>query len=347
MSGKKISKQEIINNIKREQLAQKAMRLATETANIHSLNNVIICYQNSLRSYLSDLNEMKQAMMGIAMDDDRTHKLKKDIEDIIDQIEIKLSVTMMGDICSEYEDFVDSLSGFLKIIPSRIRVIAKEYDKVIKRQNKMKGYGEIVDRKIACIIEKQDEALQEVKNREEIEITKEYSDNCEKMEREYVREAIVESMKELGCEVIATKRDEETNERSEHLFSYDNGTAIHMIECDDQITMEVVGIGESDAYATDEEENVIRDAMLTFESTYDEMSRRLALKGIAPKDGSEVRIAPEKIFVRIQSLEDMDLCDDNASDSDQKRKLNNVQKKMWDEALLRRRREAKNKLRNQ
>lgn len=149
MSGKKISRQEIINNIKREQLAQKAMRLATETANIHSLKNVIICYQNSLRSYLSDLNEMKQAMMGIAMDDDRTHKLKKDIEDIIDQIEIKLSVTMMGDICSEYEDFVDSLSGFLKIIPSRIRAIAKEYDKAIKRQNKMKGYGEIVDRKIA------------------------------------------------------------------------------------------------------------------------------------------------------------------------------------------------------
>lgn len=139
---------------------------------------------------------------------------------------------------------------------------------------------------------------------ERIRIEAEHLASQEKLIVQREMEAVME---ELGYQVVATK---ETVRKSgavirEHVFGYNEGTAIDIIEANGQITMEVVGIDHADREPSEEEKEYLEEEMESFCSLHKDIEDKLRARGVVMKARFQMN-PPSKIYAQTININEYD-----------------------------------------
>lgn len=128
-----------------------------------------------------------------------------------------------------------------------------------------------------------------------------------KREQEIIAEAIDEAMEELGYDLIASKateKDEAVYVQAQ-VFSFTDGVGVQVVETEDRISMEIVGIGTNNRRPTEHECAYLESKMGDFCDTYEKLEEKLKEKGIV-KANTIHRLPPDKKYARILNVENFE-----------------------------------------
>ncbi len=132
--------------------------------------------------------------------------------------------------------------------------------------------------------------------------------NAEQAEKEYIKKALDEAMREIGYEMVGDRVvSRKSGRRIRHeLYSMADGTAVDVTWAEDgQITMELGGIDHTDREPDAEESAQLVEDMKSFCRDYDALAERLALKGVKTQ---KIRICPpEAEYAQIFNANDYNL----------------------------------------
>ena len=296
MSGIKISIQEI-NRVKREQLALKAQRKAREEARKREQSICMECGQDALRAYIEELKSVIADMKQFTVKDRERQQLTEQLEKLMVQARGVLDYVIFDDDEKAMEEYI----GNIRQCNTKLRDELKRSYKAVSRWEHKQ---EKADKKEARILEIQKQEQKKLEQKQEM-LQIEEQNNCrnvlEEYEREYIHESIEEAMEEIGCELLGIK-ESETVAKQEEVFSYQEGVAIHVIEQNCQITMEVVATDTVCREPSEAERELVQTKMFEFEEQYTRIQEILNRKGISPKSGSEMILPPSKAMVRIENI---------------------------------------------
>lgn len=125
----------------------------------------------------------------------------------------------------------------------------------------------------------------------------------QKKEQEIVAKAIDEALEEMGYEMVASMTPKVATDKhvQAHVYEFDEGVGIQVLEANGQVSMEVVGIGTNNRFPTEREKEYLEGQMERFCDAYDTLNEKLAAKGIVK--AAEVRHnRPDKQFARILNV---------------------------------------------
>lgn len=152
------------------------------------------------------------------------------------------------------------------------------------------------------------------------------------IEKEYIHSTIHEVMKEMGYELIGTRRSMDLSQKTRNqLYSYDDGAAVNVLYAPNgNITMEVGLTDKVDRLPNDAEEKLLCDSMNKFCDTYSVVREELEKKGITI-EGQIHMMPPLKEFAQIINIDEYDTIQENSSGKTQVRK--NIKKRIENELL--------------
>lgn len=105
-------------------------------------------------------------------------------------------------------------------------------------------------------------------------------------EREFIKIALDEAMREMGYELVGDRVvAKKSGKRIRHeLYSLENGTAVDITYSENgQITMELGGIDQTDRQPDSSESMQLVEDMKSFCSDYEELTKRLSARGVQTK----------------------------------------------------------------
>ena len=300
MSGLKISVQEI-NRIRREQLQLKAEQKAREAAKKRELNICIECGKETLRAYIDELHGVLTDMEQFTVNDKERQQMQSRLDELLDEAEGNLGFIVFDDDEKGLEEYRDIIRKCNKTISQELKKVYKAIEKWHRRQEK-------ADEKADRIQAIEAEELKKLEHKQEmlhIEEQNEAKNILMEYEREYIHDAVEEAMEEIGCELIGVKNGD-NKEKQEEVFSYQEGVAIHVIEQNCQITMEVVATDTVSRKPSESEQEMVQSLMYDFEGQYSKIQECLNRKGISPKSGSEMILPPSRSMVRVENISNYD-----------------------------------------
>ena len=140
-------------------------------------------------------------------------------------------------------------------------------------------------------------------------------------EQQIIAEAIDEAMEELGYDLVASIKPEESQKTpiQAQVFSFFEGVGVQVIEAEGRISMEVVGLGTTNRKPTDSESAYLESQMKDFCDAYGKLEKMLQEKGII-KTTTIRHLPPSKEYARILNI-------DSFSDRKETVSLQSVMKK--------------------
>ena len=113
-----------------------------------------------------------------------------------------------------------------------------------------------------------------------------------------------EVMEEMGYEVLGTKDVTKKSGGKVHntVFSYGEGSGIHVLVNGERITMEVVGLEDEDRNVSKEEAEYLEEEQVHFCDSFKGIEKALAKRGI-PLEGNVKRTPPSKEYATILNMD--------------------------------------------
>lgn len=293
MSGLKISRQEIERRIKC-QLEEKSRREAERKARHMSADFGKECAVGEIRRLLYEFQDIQAEISDFEVDTRTGTALREEIAKEVEKLQEMIDYPLFSQTTEELVAYTKKCNKRAEQAKSELKKVCRRFAREESRQARLVRLDRIDE-------ETAQEREKEAAGQEEVLETL-YREELRQMEEEYLQEKITESMEEIGCHIIAEKCADDENR--DQLFTYSDGCAVHVVENDGQITMEIVGVDYEDRKADADEEEYIQSQMESFENVYDEFSERLRRKGIYPKDGSELRIPVNRCHAKIVNLND-------------------------------------------
>lgn len=296
MSGLKISVQEI-NRIQREQLELKARRKAREAARIKELQIGMECGKETLKAYVDELEQVLSDIGCFSVSDFERGHLSGQIKKIKEKAQELLDFFVLEDD----EKGLAEYGNNIKKCNDKIRTELKVSYTAIARWERKQEKADLKAARLQMIEEQEQKKLQRKQEMLQIEEQSDYQNTLVEYEKEYIHDAIEEAMEEIGCELIGIKENEAST-KQEEVFAYQEGVAIHVIEQNCQITMEVVATDTVNRKASEAEQELVEQKMFEFEVQYAQIQDILRRKGISPKGGSEMILPPSKAMVKVENM---------------------------------------------
>lgn len=138
----------------------------------------------------------------------------------------------------------------------------------------------------------------------ETEAEKLYQEYVEQQELELVTEAFNEVMEEMGYQVLGTKNitKKSTGKTIKNtVFSYGEGSGIHVIDNGESITMQVVGLEDEPRAITTEEREYLVEEQESFCESYFKIHEELAKRGIVMKKQLQ-KLPPSAEYASLLSM---------------------------------------------
>jgi len=300
LSGLKISVQEI-NRIQREQLQLKAQRKAREKARQRELQIGIECGQEILKLYLEELEQLLSDIERFTINNFEREHLIKQLKQLKENARELLDFLVFEDDEKGLEDYERSIKKYNSEIRGKLKVCYNAIGRWERKQEK----ADLKSAKLQMIEAQEKKKLLHKQEMLKIEEQNDYQNSLLEYEKEYIHEAIEDAMEEIGYEIVGIKENEGST-KQEEIFEYQEGVAIHVIEQNCQITMEVVATDTISRKASESEQELIEKKMFEFEVQYAQIQDILRKKGISPKGGSEMILPPSKAMVKVENLSQYD-----------------------------------------
>lgn len=301
MSGLKISQQQIDRAV-REQLAKKAERESRELALVGMLKVEIDCALDNIRGFLPMLDELEREIGELTVKENARARALAKLQEYRSLAEDLLDYCLINNNPDSLQNFADDCRKFSAKLMDVTADIQADFERWERKQEKLDQRAEeyrlkleIMEREKEAKIRARQQELQQEETRRVEELLQEY-------EEEYIEDAVIEVMEEMGCEIVGI--GEEDAVISEQLFSFEENVAIHVVEQNCQVSMEIVGVDTVKRGPSEEERVAIETMMHSFDKMYEEVSERLQRRGIKPKDGGEIILPPDKRMVKILNLAD-------------------------------------------
>lgn len=142
--------------------------------------------------------------------------------------------------------------------------------------------------------------IEELKRKTE-ELQKEYIQKQESME---VTRILNEVMEEMGYQVLGTKEITKRTGAQVHntVFSYGDGSGIHVMDSGERITMEIVGLEEEGREIDEEEKDYLAEEQEHFCDSFHEIEKELEKRGVVLKNRLGM-LPPSKEYSALMNLE--------------------------------------------
>ncbi|HEX3075678.1 MAG TPA: hypothetical protein VHQ24_02280, partial [Lachnospiraceae bacterium] len=140
-----------------------------------------------------------------------------------------------------------------------------------------------------------DQLQSEIKRMEEL--------SYEQRKEAYIRDSIAEVMEEMGYDILATKDIVKKNGKKikNKIFAYGEGSGIQVIEDNNAITMEVIGLEKGvSRMATEDEMDYLLDEQSSFCNSFSIMEEKLKEKGITRAE--IIHLKPAKEYAKLVDL---------------------------------------------
>lgn len=150
-------------------------------------------------------------------------------------------------------------------------------------------------------------------------------------EAEIVRKEIEAVMEEMGYHVIGSREAERRGTVIRHqVFSYGDGTAIDVMETNGHISMEVVGLENSDRVPTEKESIALEEEMVSFCDDFDELEVMLRERsGIVVKKRHS-KLSPSREYAKLLNISNFQMQKNVETFSEAQKKAEDFQRKQRD-----------------
>lgn len=113
-----------------------------------------------------------------------------------------------------------------------------------------------------------------------------------------------EVMEEMGYKVLATKEvaKKSGGKVQNTIFSYGEGSGIHVMDSGSRITMEVVGLDDENRSVTEEDKEYLEEEQIHFCESFDEIEKELEKRGVVLKQRIR-RLPPSKEYSAVMDME--------------------------------------------
>lgn len=143
---------------------------------------------------------------------------------------------------------------------------------------------------------------------------------CKRMQAEYIQKqeslaittALNEVMEEMGYQVLGTKTIQKKSggQVQNTVFSFGEGSGIHVMDNGERITMEIVGIDDGDKPITEEEKDYLAEEQVYFCDSFREIEEALEKKGVVLKNRIKMQ-APSRDFSAIMNMEGYNMTEES------------------------------------
>lgn len=148
----------------------------------------------------------------------------------------------------------------------------------------------------------------------------------EEREKQIISDELSSIMEEMGYHVIAEKETVRKSGKKikEEVFSFGEGSAVNITEANGQITMEIVGLDTSTRMPEEDEQEYLKDEMVTFCTAHKDIEAKLNERGIVLKNRIQMN-PPSREYAKILNVTSYDRKEKNIS-MIQERKKKGVQR---------------------